>query len=88
MAAFIVTYDLNKETGRPKIVDEVKNTSWARLSESSYAISTNETADQVYARFRPYIDDNDNLYIVSLRRPYMGWGKKDVNDWLGQNLPQ
>ncbi|MER9893287.1 hypothetical protein NKJ40_14540 [Mesorhizobium sp. M0119] len=88
MSTFIVTYDLNKETARPKIVDEVKaSAGWARLSESSYAISTSETVNQVYERFKKHLDGNDNFYVISLRRPYAGWGKKDVNDWLEKHLP-
>ena len=84
---YLVTYDLNKEVSRPKIVSEVKESAgWAKLSESSYAISTNETVTQVHDRFKPYLDDDDNFYVIALRRPYTGWGKKDVNDWLEQHL--
>lgn len=86
MATFIVTYDLNNETVRPNIVAEIKKTSWAKLSESSYAISTTETAEGVFGRLRKYTDDDDNLYIITLKRPYMGRGPKDVNDWLDSNL--
>ncbi|MER8993537.1 hypothetical protein [Mesorhizobium sp. M0678] len=89
MSTYLVTYDLNKETVRPKIVDEVKaSAGWARLSESSYAISTNETASQVHERFKKYLDNNDNFYVISLRRPYSGRGPKEVNDWLEKHLPQ
>ena len=42
MSVYIVTYDLNKESKRPPIVEEVRKTDYARLSESSYAIDTNE----------------------------------------------
>lgn len=86
MAVFLVTYDLNKETVRPKIVDEVKKTAWARLSESSYAISTEESAGQVYDRFKKHLDANDNLYIITLKRPYQGFGPPKVNDWLEERL--
>lgn len=86
MATYIVTYDLNKETSRPNIVKEIKTTSWAKLSESSYAIETTETPESVYNRLAGFIDDNDNLYIISLRRPYFGQGPKDVNEWLADNL--
>ncbi|MCR4308019.1 MAG: hypothetical protein NUV80_05645 [Candidatus Berkelbacteria bacterium] len=87
MTAHIVTYDLNKESKRPPIVEEVKKSAlWAKLSESSYAINTNETATQVYKRFEKYIDDNDNLYVIGLHKPWNGFGPKAVNNWLDQNL--
>ncbi|UWU16005.1 hypothetical protein N2599_08415 [Rhizobium sullae] len=87
MTTYIVTYDLNKEVKRPDILKEIKKGgNWAKLSESSYAISTNETAEQVYSRLKPYLDNNDNCYIITLSRPYTGWGPKEVNDWLESHL--
>lgn len=87
MAVYIVTYDLNNETVRPDIVAEVKSGGdWAKLSESSYAISTNEEPEEVYARFTEYLDEDDALYVISLARPYAGQGPDDVNEWLRQHV--
>jgi CRISPR/Cas system-associated endoribonuclease Cas2 len=86
MAVLVVTYDLNKEVKRPKIVAEVNKTDWARLSESSYAIDTTETPEEVYDRFKYLLDGNDNLYVITLKRPYFGQGPQDVNSWLEQRL--
>lgn len=86
MTVYIVTYDLNKETKRPNILSDIKSTSWAKLSESSYAISTTETPTEVYNRLGEHIDSNDNLYIITLNKPYFGQGPQDVNDWLADNL--
>lgn len=87
MAVYIVTYDLNKETKRPPIVEEVrKSPGWAKLSESSYAISTQETTTEVYNRFKPLLDDNDAFFVITLRRPFSSWGSKEINDWLNNHL--
>lgn len=91
MAVLLVTYDLNKE-GKSKVdynkfykirdaYDHVK------LSESSYALNTTETPTEVYNKLKPVIDTNDHVYIISLKRPYMGYGPKATNDWLEKNLP-
>ncbi|MGQ3209549.1 hypothetical protein [Shinella sp.] len=86
--AYVVTYDLNKETARPDILTEIKKSDgYAKLSESSYAVSTDETPDQLYKRLEKYLDDNDQLYIISLSRPYSGSGPVDVNSWLDQHIP-
>lgn len=82
----LVTYDLNNESVRPNIVAEVKKTSWAKLSESSYAISTSETPDEVYARFLRLLDGDDSFYAITLDRPYSGQGPETVNSWLAENL--
>ena len=87
MSTYVVTYDLNKESVRPKIVEEVKSTGdWAKLSESSYAIETPETPQAVYNRFTKHLDGNDNLYVITLTRPYYGQGPTDVNSWLESHL--
>ena len=86
MSVLLLTYDLNRETKRPPIVEEVKKTAFAKLSESSYAIDTNETVAQVYRRFSRHIDDNDALYVITLNRPWTGHGPADVNRWLSNRL--
>ena len=88
MACYIVTYDLNKETKRPDILSDIKSYgSWAKLSESSYAIVTSSSPKAVYDKLSKHLDGNDNCYIISLSKPYWGQGPKDVNDWLDKNLP-
>lgn len=88
MPCYIITYDLNKEVNRPDIVGAIKKfEGWARLSESSYAVSTNLPPNAVFAILKPLLDANDNLYVISLRKPYCGFGPRDVNEWLEKNLP-
>ena len=86
MPAFLVTYDLNREVVRPNITGAIyKNFDWARLSESSYAV-TGTSSEAVYAVLKPLLDDNDNLYVIPLKKPYSGYGPNDVNAWLERNL--
>lgn len=88
MSCLLVTYDLNKPgQDYTDLLKEIKKSSWARLSESSYAVATDLTPSQLYDRLSPHIDSSDHLYIINLRRPYCGRGPKAVNDWLEQNLP-
>lgn len=87
MASLIITYDLNKETKRPDILKDIKAyESWAKLSESSYAVTTSKTPKQVYDQLSKHLDGNDNCYVISLRKPFYGQGPQDVNDWLLENL--
>jgi hypothetical protein len=87
MAALLVTYDLNKETTRPPIVQAIKEyPRWAKLSESSYAIVTDASPQAVYNGLHRHLDSNDQLYVINLRKPYAGQGSKEVNDWLENNL--
>lgn len=88
MTTFLITYDLNKETTRPPIVKKIKElgTGYARLSESSYAITYGGSVEQVYQALKPMLDSNDHFYVVTLKKPWTGYGPKDVNQWLENNL--
>lgn len=88
MGCYIVTYDLNKETKRPDILKDIKSYgTWAKLSESSYAIVTSSGAKAVYDKLSKHLDGNDNCYIISLSEPFYGQGPEKVNEWLANNLP-
>ncbi|BCK62648.1 hypothetical protein KAM338_42920 [Aeromonas caviae] len=88
MAVLLVTYDLNKP-GKDynDLLKTIKSYAWARLSESSYAIKTDQSPQQVFDKLKPFLDQNDNLYVINLKKPYAGFGPKDVNEWLDNSLP-
>jgi hypothetical protein len=88
MSVYIVTYDLNREVLRPNITGGLRKAfpNWARLSESSYAIDTPMGPGEVLAQLRKFIDANDNIYVVTLKKPYSGFGPQDVNEWLEARL--
>ncbi|MCC6191895.1 MAG: hypothetical protein IT318_22935 [Anaerolineales bacterium] len=56
------------------------------MSESSYAIVTNDSPSVVYTALRPLMDANDQVYIITLCGPFMGFGPEKVNQWLSDNL--
>lgn len=87
MPALLVTYDLNQPgQNYSDLLDAIKSYPWARLSESSYAISTSLTPSQVYNHLSTHLDRSDNMYVITLTRPYSGRGPIDVNDWLAKHL--
>jgi hypothetical protein len=88
MAVLLVTYDLNKP-GQDylDVLNVIKSFSWARLSESSYVIATEFTPAAVMDKLRPFLDPSDNIYVITLKRPYAGFGPKAVNEWLEKFLP-
>jgi hypothetical protein len=88
MSVLLITYDLNKEVKRPRIVQHIKKLwpTWVKLSESSYGIHTVMTPDQVFAQMKPLLDGNDNLYVIPLGRPAAGQGSDTQNQWLQRFL--
>ena len=88
MSVLLITYDLNDEDIRPPIVDAIKElgSSYVQLSESCYAIVTSKSPRDVYEQLEDMIDENDDLYIITLKNPAHGCGDRGVIQWLEQNL--
>ena len=87
MSTMLVTYDLKKPgQDYSDLLKEIKSFAWARLSESSYAVDADLSPKQLYDRLAPYLDTNDQLYVIGLHRPFWGYGPKAVNDWLERYL--
>ena len=88
MSVKLITYDLNAEGQKhAEVLAKIKSFGvWARLSESSYAISTQLNLEQLYNQFKHLIDKNDNILIITLKKPYQGWADKEVMEWLESEL--
>ncbi|MGD0036116.1 MAG: hypothetical protein ABSC53_02340 [Bacteroidota bacterium] len=87
MPLLLVTFDPNKpEQDHSNLLDEIMSYSNIRLSESSYAIITDKTPEAVCSDLNKFIDKNDNLYVITLKRPYDGYGPNLANDWLKKEL--
>jgi len=89
MKIYLVTYDLHiKGQNYSDLLLKIKESmKWARLSESSYAVGSEKTPQQLYDYLKTSLDSNDQLYIITLMKPYKGCGIEEVNDWLANNLP-
>jgi hypothetical protein len=87
MSALLVTYDLKKPgQDYSDFYKVIKAYAWAKLSESSYAIKTDESSKTIYDKLEPHIDKNDQVYVIRLAQDFYGFGPKTVNEWLTQNL--
>jgi hypothetical protein len=87
MPLLLVTFDSDKPgQDYSDLLDQIKSYSNVRLSKSSYAIITDKTPGVVCEEMKKYIDANDNLYIINLKRPYAGYGSELVTDWLKKEL--
>jgi hypothetical protein len=93
MGVYVVAYDINKErqgwgNDRDKLRAKIKSQwpDWAYLSESAYAINTNDSVATVFTTLKPFLDTNDRLYVITLTRPWDGRGPQEVLDWLTARL--
>jgi hypothetical protein len=87
MSLLLVAYDLNKpEQDHSDLLEQIEKYSNVRLTESSFAIITDKTPRAICEEFNKFIDKNDNLYVITLRRPYDGCGSKLAHSWLYKEL--
>lgn len=88
MSVKLITYDLNaKGQKHAEVLAKIKGFSdYMKLSESSYAIDTNLTADAIFEQFKPLIDSNDRMYVIPIIQPYQGWATKEEHQWLKSHL--
>lgn len=87
MPLLLVAYDPNKpEQDHSDLLKRIEKYSNVRLTQSSYAIITDKTPEKVCGELNKYIDKNDNLYVITLKRPYDGYGPSLANDWLYKEL--
>ncbi len=87
MSVKLITYDLNAPgQNHTKVLEKIKTYTWARLSESSYAVDTSETAATIYGKFKPLLDQSDDFLVISMTKPYAGRAHRDVISWLDRRL--
>ena len=88
MATYTITYDLT-QPGRNynDLYARIRSYPWAHISESSWAIVSQQTAEAVRDHLKQAIDNNDKLFVGTISAPAYWWGMdQQVSTWLQQNL--
>jgi hypothetical protein len=89
MNVLLITYDHSKMSPLADPVPQfVKDYKHVQLSESSYAIVTDEKTTTIFHKIMPYLSENAHLFIVTLTYPFAGQGLEHVQEWLKKRLPQ
>lgn len=91
MTVLLITYDLNKEGEKypevnKEVLKRIGNYSNKKLSESSYAIATEENPIDVYEKFKDLLDSDDSFYVITLTKPKMGHVLPSVSKWMDEHL--
>ena len=84
---FLITYDL-KRPGQnySDLYDAIKSEGdWQHPLESTWAVKTETSvsANTLYERLRPFIDENDSLFVVEITaQDRQGWLAESFWTWL------
>ncbi|MCK7042223.1 hypothetical protein, partial [Enterobacter roggenkampii] len=83
-----VSYDLNQAgQNYNALYDELKKSpGWCHPLDSTWLISTGETAQQLSDRLRRHLDNNDTLLVIGVTKEYAGWLTQDTWDWMRTDI--
>lgn len=87
MATYIISYDLRKQKDYQKLIDEIKKyTKWAKILESTWAVVTISSAEEIGKHLKNYMDQDDGLFIMKSGKE-AAWSQIICPDkWLIDNL--
>ena len=75
---YMISYDLNKQDkdyeGVFQAIKDASDGTWIKPLLSTWLIRSNySNANAVYKVIKPYLDNNDNIYICELKHNNQGW---------------
>ncbi len=85
---YLVSYDLRKpKQNYEGLFEELKRSpGWWHYLDSTWLISTSETAYQVYHRLAIHVNESDSLLVIRVSRDWTGWLPKEAWDWLDKHV--
>lgn len=88
MACYIVSYDLrNPGRNYEDLYEHLKSyRKWAKLTESTWAIVTENSAVEVRDHLKYVLDENDRIFVIK-SAGVAAWSNSICrNEWLKDNL--
>lgn len=90
MAAYLISYDLNKkDKNYDGVYQAIKNSSdgtWCHPLESTWLIRTSLTVEQVSDNIQKQIDSNDMFLVIEVKKNYQGFLTEEMWKYLRENI--
>ena len=87
MACYIISYDLVKERDYEELYKAIKSYgTYAHITESTWAIVTNNKATQIKDKLQKCMDSNDRIFVIRSGREAAWNNVLCMDDWLTKNL--
>jgi hypothetical protein len=84
----MISYDLKtKFKNYNNLFEELKRSpKWWHYLDSTWLVTSHETAAQIYERLRHHIFVNDRLIVIEVKGNYMGWLPQKAWEWIAENI--
>ena len=87
MKCYIITYDLRFQRHYESLWDAIKTYSkWAKITESTWAIVTEQSATEIRNYLTQFTDSDDRLFIIKSGAEASWKNSMANNAWLRENL--
>lgn len=87
MATYIISYDLRKNRNYDGLYGAIKSYgTWAKITESTWAIKTSSTAVQVRDHLGSVTDKDDRIFVVKSGVEAAWRNAIAKNEWLKEHL--
>lgn len=87
MKCYIITYDLRFAKNYESLIDKIKKyPRWAKITESTWAIVTSQSASDIRNHLRMYMDEDDRLFVIKSGIEAAWKNVMASNEWLKENL--
>jgi len=87
MPCYIISYDLRNNRNYESLYKAIKDYgTWARITESTWAIVTDEPAKEIREYLLEHMDDDDRLFIVKSGIEAAWQNVRCRNQWLKKHL--
>jgi len=87
MHTLLVTYDLkNKEQDYSTFYDMVHSYPYTKITETSCAIETTESPEEIFDGLWPWIDPHDRVMVFELAKSWSGIGSEEAQQWLKERV--
>lgn len=90
MTVYCVSYDLNKAgQNYSALYDELKaSPGWWHNLDSTWLVSTQESADQLCDRLLRHLDQNDRLLVIKVVKPFQGFLTEKAWEWIRAHVTE
>lgn len=87
MKTYVVSYELRKKKNYIGLYEQLKASSgWWHYIDSTWLVATEESANELYNRLKPHLDQEDSILIIQAATDMQGWLPKDAWKWIHQTL--
>jgi len=85
---YLITYTISKNRDYTPLYDAIKNSgTWWHYIDSSWIVKSDDTANTIFQRLKPLIDQKDDYLLVIKVDPSsrQGWLPRKAWDWFRNN---